>query len=661
MLEFYKFALPRMNRKAKIIFWSMFPIALVSSIVSILIPVVQKNLILGITNGKLDREEIIKICLIIFIGIIVNVLEALGLNKLMICLKRKIQQELLNSGIRNDNPIIRDKGAGAYMVSIFGDSEQISGLIQNNVFYIFFQVVAAIVVLIITLNWSMLFAAIVIPSYIIMIAIHILSNKLYLKKYEIGREYVYEVNPKTLEYIENRSTILGYAQIQSYENNLYQLFDKRDASFEKAFAINTVSLVLLKAVKTISLLLFFIFSLYEILKESMTVAEFVAMTTYFSTIYAPIEIIKQFYMQVHKYHVAKSKIEDSLKKQIRSGIPKDYSLQLYNCSYMYKDIDTKGHLDNVTINVNDKIALVGLSGEGKTTIIKMLLGEIIPNIGRCVCGTQDISRISKYILRTYIRYYSQNIEIFNEDLCFNIALGKKGVDQKEYINHQQSLISLTGQCLIKIKNKCSNKQLSDDEKHLIQEVFLSDVNECSEYIFNDIIGEDNQTIETCAQIIGECVTARRYYINEKYNDILNMLELNVLKNRKLGQRGDMISGGEKNKIAMARFLLPEYGRYFILDEPFTNLDLISEEKCMNALRFYTKDMNGILISHKMNIVRNFANQIYVLENGKITDKGIHQELINKSGLYKKLYEEYLNQTNIETIKQQACKSCPSEQ
>ena len=82
---------------------------------------------------------------------------------------------------------------------------------------------------------------------------------------------------------------------------------------------------------------------------------------------------------------------------------------------------------------------------------------------------------------------------------------------------------------------------------------------------------------------------------------------------------------------------------------------------MNALRFYTKDMNGILISHKMNIVRNFANQIYVLENGKITDKGIHQELINKSGLYKKLYEEYLNQTNIETIKQQACKSCPSEQ
>ena len=139
MLEFYKFALPRMNRKAKIIFWSMFPIALVSSIVSILIPVVQKNLILGITNGKLDREEIIKICLISFIGIIVNVLEALGLNKLMICLKRKIQQELLNSGIRNDNPIIRDKGAGAYMVSIFGDSEQISGLIQNNVFYIFFS------------------------------------------------------------------------------------------------------------------------------------------------------------------------------------------------------------------------------------------------------------------------------------------------------------------------------------------------------------------------------------------------------------------------------------------------------------------------------------------------------------------------------------------
>lgn len=640
MFEFYKFALARMNCKAKIIFWSMFPIALISSIVSIVIPVIQKNMILGITNGKLDREEILKICLISVIGIIVNVLEALGLNKLMICLKRKIQQELLTSAIRNDNPIIRDKGAGAYMVSIFGDSEQISGLIQNNVFYIFFQVVAAIIVLFITLNWSTLFAVIVIPSYIVMVAIHILSNKLYLKNYEIGREYVYEVNPKTLEYIENRSTILGYAQIQNYEKNLYQLFAKRDKAFEKAFAINTVSLILLRAVKTISLLLFFIFSLYEILKENITVAEFIAMTSYFSMIYAPIETIKQFYMQVHKYKVAKNKIEDSLKKQIKMGIPKDYSLLLYNCSYMYKDVNTKGCLDNVTISVEDKIALVGLSGEGKTTIIKMFLGEIVPNIGRCVCGGQDISRISKYILRTYIRYYSQNIEIFNEDLCFNITLGKKGVDYKEYINMQQALISLTRQCLNKIKNKCSNKQLLDEEKQLLQEVFLSDVTECGECIFDDIVNEDDLSIDMFARIIGECVSARRYYIKEKYDNIIDMLELNILQNRKLGQRGDMISGGEKNKIAMARFLLPEYGKYFILDEPFTNLDLISEEKCMNTLKFYTKDMNGILISHKMNIVRDFANQIYVLEDGRITDKGTHKELINGNGLYKKLYEEY---------------------
>ena len=95
---------------------------------------------------------------------------------------------------------------------------------------------------------------------------------------------------------------------------------------------------------------------------------------------------------------------------------------------------------------------------------------------------------------------------------------------------------------------------------------------------------------------------------------------------------------------MARFLLPEYGEYFILDEPFTNLDLIAEDACMKTLLKYSGGMKGILISHKLNIVRDFAEKICVMEDGQITMEGSHEELAAREGLYKTLYKEFLAET-----------------
>lgn len=122
------------------------------------------------------------------------------------------------------------------------------------------------------------------------------------------------------------------------------------------------------------------------------------------------------------------------------------------------------------------------------------------------------------------------------------------------------------------------------------------------------------------------------------------LELQDLDGRKFGQRGGKVSGGEKNKITIARFLLPEYGNYFILDEPFTSLDAISEKNCLKVLQKYTTGMKGIIISHKMNVISQFAEDIYVLENGTISEHGRHTELMSQEGLYRKIYTEYVKKT-----------------
>ena len=63
----------------------------------------------------------------------------------------------------------------------------------------------------------------------------------------------------------------------------------------------------------------------------------------------------------------------------------------------------------------------------------------------------------------------------------------------------------------------------------------------------------------------------------------------------------------------------------ILDEPFTSLDAISEKKCLKVLQNYTTGMKGIIISHKMNNISQFAEDIYVLENGTISEHGRHAD------------------------------------
>ena len=82
----------------------------------------------------------------------------------------------------------------------------------------------------------------------------------------------------------------------------------------------------------------------------------------------------------------------------------------------------------------------------------------------------------------------------------------------------------------------------------------------------------------------------------------------------------------------------------ILDEPFTSLDAISEKKCLKVLQNYSTGMKGIIISHKMNIISQFAEDIYVLENGTISEHGRHADLMAQEGLYQRIYTEYVKKT-----------------
>ena len=105
----------------------------------------------------------------------------------------------------------------------------------------------------------------------------------------------------------------------------------------------------------------------------------------------------------------------------------------------------------------------------------------------------------------------------------------------------------------------------------------------------------------------------------------------------IGEDGVRLSGGEKQRISIARAMLKK-SSIILLDEATSSLDSETETKIQDALKILTKDRTTIVIAHRLSTILN-SNKIYVIDSGKIVDNGKHEDLLINSKIYKNFHDK----------------------
>ena len=128
--------------------------------------------------------------------------------------------------------------------------------------------------------------------------------------------------------------------------------------------------------------------------------------------------------------------------------------------------------------------------------------------------------------------------------------------------------------------------------------------------------------------------ARLSYSEEFINKLPNKYETII------GENGVRLSGGEKQRISIARAMIKK-SPIILLDEATSSLDTETENKIQEALKLLTKNRTTIVIAHRLSTILS-SNKIYVIDSGKVIASGKHQELLLSSKQYKNFYDKQIN-------------------
>lgn len=488
-------------------------------------------------------------------------------NKLQMSFINKVCKDMYNK-YQNLPAIAFEKaGVGELINRLSSDPDRVLDLL-NQLVKMILKIIMALIIVVVSFKIS-IFIGIEITIFAIIMGI--ISSK-YFPVIKNTQKEIKKESDKLIKRATENLTGIREIKALGIKNNMINLINNDiDNYCNKSLKINRYESVYNGLNNMVYYVLQFIILLtcgYLFIKGHIVYSVLMMVHTYIWRIDEVAETLSSFGVNYNKVKVSLSRIDEVVNNKIfKDEIYGDINLNNPKGNVTFKNVSFKYTkkenltLDNLSLNIktNQKTAIVGRSGNGKTTIFNLLLRYFDVTNGEVLIDGVDIKDLTEESLRKTISCVRQNPFLFNMSIFENFKIVKPDITLKE------------------VKEVCKRAYID-------------------EYIES---------------------------LPKKYNTII-------------GEGGINLSGGQKQRLAIARTLLLNT-KIILFDEATSALDNESQKYIKMTIDDLTKDHTIIIIAHRLSTIID-ADEILVIENGKLESKGTHKDLLKKSKVYKGLYE-----------------------
>lgn len=371
-------------------------------------------------------------------------------------------------------------------------------------------------------------------------------------------------------------SLLNYETVKYFNNENYE-FDRLDNSlkdYEGAAVENEFSLSYLNITQTVVIItgitLMLSMSVFDIKAGAISIGGFVVINAYMFQLYQPLNFFGSVYRNIRQSLTDMENLFSLWSEKPNETDQNTNLLQSTEASIRFENVSfdydvRRTIIQNISFEVPDgkKVAIVGPTGAGKSTISRLLFKFYNPKSGSIYVNNQNIKEISQQSLRKIIGVVPQDTVLFNETIYYNISYGNPAASEQE------------------IYEAAKNADI-------------------------------HEFIET---------------LPDGYNTLV-------------GERGLKLSGGEKQRVAIARAILKKPSIFFF-DEATSALDTTTEKEIQKNLEMISNNKTTLVIAHRLSTAAD-ADNIIVLDKGKIIEQGRHEELLKLNGKYSEMWNKQKN-------------------
>ena len=376
------------------------------------------------------------------------------------------------------------------------------------------------------------------------------------------------LNSQMIESLRGIETVKCNANEQTELDNLEREYMKSLKISLRSSRISTTQGLISSFISTGFSMLTTYVGISQVLNGEMTLGGFMAFSTLSSYFTSPLSNLIGLQMQIQEASISMKRLTEIMdypaENETAEGMEQS-EMEKVEGDIEFKDVTFRyGNrapaLDHVsfTIPAGKKVALVGSSGSGKSTITKLLLKYYDPEDGEIDVNGVNLAEYSNHSVRRAIAYVPQNVELFSKTIYDNIRISRMDATLDE------------------VKEAAKKADAHEFIRHLPLQ----------------------------------------------YNTYLE-------------EAGNGLSGGEKQRIALARAFLKDSNLY-ILDESTSNLDFATENLIFNMIYDQLADRSMLIVAHRLSTVRD-CDMILVMDHGQIVERGTHEELLAKEGRYYELW------------------------